>query len=91
VNKIDADSLEPSKVTLLDVRNPEEFAVSHIEGAINIPLDELEQQLGQLPTNQPIVTYCMMKHPGDSRGERAAKQLEVLGFEVSVLEGGLPA
>jgi rhodanese-related sulfurtransferase len=91
VNKIDANSLELEKITLLDVRSPEEFAAFHIEGALNIPLSELEQRLGQLPKDQPIVTYCMMKHPGDSRGERAAKQLEALGFKAAVLEGGLPA
>jgi phage shock protein E len=91
VNKIDASKLQLTEVTLIDVRSPEEFAVGHIEGALNIPLDKLEQGLEQLSKDQPVVTYCMMKHPGDSRGERAAKQLEALGFEASLLEGGFPA
>jgi phage shock protein E len=91
MNKIDARDLEPENVTVIDVRSPEEFAAGHIKGALNIPLDELEQRLGQLPKDQPVVTYCMMEHPGDSRGERAAKQLGALGFEASVLEGGFPA
>jgi rhodanese-related sulfurtransferase len=84
-------NLEPNRVTLLDVRSPEEFATGHIEGALNLPLNELEQRLEQVPKDQPIVTYCVMKHPGDSRGERAAKLLEERGFKAGVLDGGLPA
>jgi rhodanese-related sulfurtransferase len=53
MNKIDASDLELSEVTLVDVRSPEEFAAGHIEGALNIPLDELEQHLEQLPKDQP--------------------------------------
>lgn len=45
--------------TLLDVRTPEEFNSDHIEGAINIPVDQLNNRIDEvkaLPT--PIVAYC---------------------------------
>jgi rhodanese-related sulfurtransferase/DNA-binding transcriptional ArsR family regulator len=49
-------------VTVLDVRPPEEFAAGHVPGAINIPLNELEQRLDELGNNQEIVAYCRGPH-----------------------------
>jgi phage shock protein E len=63
----------------------------HVKGAKNIPLADLPRYISKLSKDKRIVTYCMMKHPGDSRGEKAAQLLREQGFEVSVLEGGLPA
>lgn len=64
------DTLEPVKsaelverakhgeVTILDVRPAEEFASGHVPGAINIPLDQLESHLDELPKDREIVAYC---------------------------------
>jgi ABC-type sugar transport system ATPase subunit len=60
---------------VVDVRSSEEYAAGHVPDARHIPLDELEQRLGELPRNRQIVTYCTMRHPGASRGERAAALL----------------
>ena len=46
------------EVTVLDVRPYEEYLAGHIPGAISIPIDELEQRLGELPKDQEIVAYC---------------------------------
>lgn len=43
---------------LLDVRTTAEFAEGHPEGAINIPVDDLEKRLSELPKDKEIVTYC---------------------------------
>ncbi len=43
---------------LLDVRTPEEFAEGHIAGAVNIPVQELEQRLSEVPDDKEIVVYC---------------------------------
>jgi phage shock protein E len=43
---------------LLDVRTPEEFAAGHIEGAANLNVDTLAQNLDQVPTDKPVVLYC---------------------------------
>lgn len=46
--------------TFIDVRSPEQFAVSHIPGAINIPLVEIERDptIVTLPKETWIITYC---------------------------------
>lgn len=76
---------------VIDVRSPEEYAAGHVANAINLPLAELEARLAEVPSDTPVVTYCMMKHRGHSRGERAAELLRARGYQASVLEGGLPA
>lgn len=50
--------LEEESVLLLDVRSEEEFALGHLPGAINIPVDVLENRLAELPLDQEIVAYC---------------------------------
>ena len=45
---------------VMDVRSQEEFSASHIDGALNIPLDKLESRVSELTAyqNQPLVIYC---------------------------------
>lgn len=43
---------------LLDVRPSDEYDAGHIKGAINIPLDQLESNLDQLPRQRQIIVYC---------------------------------
>ncbi|MQA10407.1 MAG: metalloregulator ArsR/SmtB family transcription factor [Pseudonocardiaceae bacterium] len=45
-------------VVVLDVRPYEEFAAGHIPGAISVPVEELADQLAELPADQEIVAYC---------------------------------
>ena len=76
---------------VLDVRGPSEFASGHVAGALNIPLSQLVRKVKQLPRDRQIVTYCMMHHRGESRGERGAALLREHGFDARALDGGLPA
>jgi len=75
-------------VTVLDVRPSEEYAVGHIPGALNVPLDEIEQHLANLPRGQEIIAYC--------RGEycvlafEAVAALRKKGFTARRLEEGYP-
>lgn len=62
---------------LIDVRSPEDFAAGHVDGAINIPLDRLEQDARQLAFDQPLVTIC---GKGGGRSAEAAQRLRALGF-----------
>ena len=60
-------------IVLVDVRTPEEYRTGHKEGALNIPVDEVEQRAAQLlpDKNAVILLYCRT-------GKRADKALEVL-------------
>ena len=45
-------------MTILDVRTEKEFDMGHIEGAFNIPIDELRGNLDKLDRKCKIVVYC---------------------------------
>lgn len=78
--------MDTQKVTLIDVRTPEEFATGAIEGAINIPLDDMRERLIDIPTDKPIVLYCGV----GLRGYLASNILRQNGFkDVRNLIGGL--
>ena len=76
---------EGANLYLLDVRRPEEL-VEHgaIEGYINIPIDELEARLSEIPKDKTVVTYCMR----GGRASRAAKLLAEAGHQ-GVTYGGI--
>ena len=76
------------EVFLLDVRNPDEL-VEHgqIEGAVNIPIDELESRLEEVPEGMPVVTYCMR----GGRASRAADTLRKAGRTDPIEYGGITA
>lgn len=57
--------------TLLDVRGKEEFASFNLKGSINIPFDEIENNLSKLEHKKYIIVYC-------STGENSAKAKELL-------------
>ena len=70
---------------LLDVRNPEEWAITRLEGATLIPLPELEQRYPELPVDQEIVVYCRV----GGRSAKAAQFLREKGYRnVRNLPGG---
>ncbi|MGR2668621.1 FAD-dependent oxidoreductase [Vibrio campbellii] len=78
------DNLSENQV-LLDVRNPGELeSVGFIEGAINIPVDQLRQRMNELPKNKEIVIYCQV----GLRGNVAYRQLVNSGFKARNLLGG---
>jgi rhodanese-related sulfurtransferase/DNA-binding transcriptional ArsR family regulator len=75
-------------VMVLDVRPPDEFALGHVLGAVNIPLRALKERLSEINPDREIVAYC--------RGEycvlsfEAVALLRARGFKVRRLEEGLP-
>lgn len=44
--------------TLVDVREDWEYAHGHIAGAIHIPLNELQERVGEVPDDKPVVVVC---------------------------------
>ena len=73
---------------LLDVREPHEDAIAHIDGSVLIPLGELPARLAELPTGQKLVVHC-------KSGGRSAKACALLlsnGFsDVWNVAGGINA
>jgi rhodanese-related sulfurtransferase len=49
---------EPDSVTVVDVRDPEEFAEGHVPGAMNLPLKNFASGSGVLDKDKKIVVYC---------------------------------
>ncbi|MFP4071184.1 MAG: rhodanese-like domain-containing protein [Desulfovibrionales bacterium] len=54
------DMLEnnPESMMLIDVRDADEFAAGHLPGAVNIPVDQLEDRIPELPADKPVVFVC---------------------------------
>ena len=75
-------------VTILDVRPAEEFAAGHLPGAVNITLDELEQNLEQLQSSDEIIAYC--RGPHCVLAFDAVAKLREQGINARRLEGGFP-
>ena len=83
-----ATRLRDHDVVLVDVRPPAEFKAGHIDGARSIPLEELEQRLGELPADTEIVAYC--RGPFCVYANEAVRQLRAAGRDARRLEGGWP-
>jgi len=77
---------EPAPL-LLDVREPMEFQLTRLPGALLIPLADLPERLGEIDGTRDVVVYC---HHG-IRSVRAVGFLRGAGFRARNLEGGLTA
>lgn len=72
-----ARALVSEGARLVDVRTPQEFAAGAIDGATNIPVQVLDQRLGELaPESEPVVVYCR----SGRRSAAAADMLIEAGF-----------
>ena len=82
------DRAKRGLVTVLDVRPPEEFAAGHLPGAVNIPVNELEKRLAELPKRKEVVAYC--RGPYCLMSYDAVALLRKKGLRARRLEDGLP-
>lgn len=79
------DRLDLSETFIADTRTPEEFALGHIKGAVNIPLDDVRERIAEFPEDKEIVVYCAV----GLRGYAAQQILRGRGFaNVRNLSGG---
>lgn len=73
-------------IQVLDVRTKREYETGHIDGAIQIPIDELRERIAELDPKKETIIYCRV----GLRGYLAARILEQSGFEkVLNLTGGI--
>ena len=78
-------SLDRTKLTILDVRFEMEYNLNHLDGAINIPLEQIRERLHELDKEKPIVVYCKIGR----RSYMAARILAHHGFQnVRSIVGG---
>jgi len=78
-------TLDKANTILLDVRTKEEFDLGTINGAVNIPVDELRSRIEELPKDKAIVVFCQI----GLRAYLAVKILSANNFEkVFNLSGG---
>ncbi len=81
---------EKTDFVLIDVLPKEKFDVEHIPGAVNIPLQTLEEGARSFRKNQRIVVYGETHN--DNASNQAADLLERMGFrKVSDFDGGVHA
>jgi rhodanese-related sulfurtransferase len=77
---------QPPPVTLLDVREPWEYALCRLDGSLHIPLGQLGARVDELDPDRPTVVIC---HHG-VRSLHAGAFLERQGFaDVVNLQGGI--
>lgn len=83
----DFSKLDFDKVTLLDLREPDEVLVSGIEGAVNLPFSGGFGKLDTVPKDKPVVVFCRV---GDW-SEQVAEILSDRGYDACTLDGGYNA
>jgi rhodanese-related sulfurtransferase len=61
----------PDSINLVDVRDPGEYDTAHMPGVKNIPVEELEDQVADLPADKPLVFVC-------STGARSSEAYDIV-------------
>ena len=80
--------LKTARPLLVDVREPWEFDLCHIEGSVNIPMGQIMHELGQIDAADETVVIC---HHG-IRSQQVIRYLEQQSVENLInLEGGVDA
>jgi rhodanese-related sulfurtransferase len=83
---LSAELTSPDPPFLLDVRTTREWRQKHIDGSVNIPLNQLASRVGELPRRRRLWVQCA----GGYRSSIAASLLQAGGFDGIVeLAGGL--
>ena len=70
---------------LLDVQTPAEYAAAHLDGAVNIPVDELRGRMSELDKSKTIYVNCY----SGLRSYIACRMLAANGFRCSNMAGGI--
>lgn len=80
--------LASGQLVLLDVREPAEYAICHIDNSVHIPMGEITRRIDELDESREVVVMC---HHG-MRSMQVAMYLASKGFtRVANLEGGIDA
>jgi thioredoxin 1 len=77
-------SAHAAGATVLDVRNPDEYASGHVPGAVLIPLPDLAARRDEIPDADPLYVICA----SGGRSLTAARALAAAGWSVRSVAGG---
>lgn len=73
-------------LVIVDVREPYELMISHLDGALAIPLSEMNERVGEIPRDQPVAVMCR----SGVRSGRLVDQLRAAGYSnVTNMVGGI--
>lgn len=87
INTKEFANLDFSKITIVDLREPDEVLVKGFEGALNIPFSEFYTKLDDIPKDKPVYVIC---RTGDF-SEEIAEILDDRGYDATNVEGGFNA
>lgn len=76
---------EKSGISIIDVREPSEFADGHIYGAINIPVNWIQSRMNEINAAEEHIMVCL----SGQRSALAASILAANGFQVRNMSGGM--
>ena len=77
IREKDVRGLVESGACIIDVREKDEYELSHIKGAKNIPLSEIRQRINEIPKDIPVYLHCRSAQ----RSYNAIMALQGLGFD----------
>jgi rhodanese-related sulfurtransferase/DNA-binding transcriptional ArsR family regulator len=83
-----AKRMKSGEVVVLDVRPEQEYAAGHIAGAVSMPLSDITNRLGELPSEQQYVAYC--RGPYCVYADEAVAVLHKNGRHATRLTEGYP-
>lgn len=72
------------KLVLVDVREPYELTISHLENAIHIPMSQIQARWQEIPHNVPTVIFCR----GGVRSANVIAQLQTMGGYTNLINMG---
>lgn len=81
------ETLNPAEITIIDIRKPEDYTRNTIPHAINIPIENFQNNVPALEREKPVYVLC---YTGE-KSEAIAEQLEEAGYQVANITGGYRA
>ena len=97
MREIDIEELESALAdgaTLVDVREPQEYAAFHVPGAVLVPMAQLGSRADELDKERPVYLICHSGHRSgviaELLGERGFDAVNVLGGTAAWVRSGRP-